>query len=499
MKKLKKNTISSFIFQITTIICGMILPRLLIQQYGSEVNGLTNSISQFLGIISFLDLGVSRTVQSALYKPLVERNKQKINEIITSAASFFRRLAQILLFYVFILLFVYPLLVDGSFGILYTVMLLIAMSISSFAQYYFGVVDQILLIADQRGYIQYTVQTVSLVLNTVFCIILISCGASIQMVKLTTSLIYLIRPLILRIYVNRHYNIDRRTHYDVEPIDQKWDGLAQHIAMVVYESTDTIILTVGSTLENTSIYSVYNLVIHGLKLLVVSMTNGIQSFMGELWARQDREKVTEYFGWMEWSVHTGTVFVFGCAGSLILPFVKVYTNGITDVNYIQPLFALLVVLAGAGYCIRLPYNIMILAAGYYRQTRRCYTMTAMINIVVSLLTVYFLGLVGVAIGTLAAIIYQVIWMVIYNSKSMMCMPVNHFVRHVFVDIVSAVLGALCAGVFTMETVSYISWGILAVKSAAVWAAVIFLLNFVFYPNYMRQLFANLSGKIRSLF
>ena len=72
--KLMKNTISSFVFQITTIICGFILPRLILQQYGSEVNGLINSLNQFLGVISFLELGVGAVIQSALYKPLAQNN-----------------------------------------------------------------------------------------------------------------------------------------------------------------------------------------------------------------------------------------------------------------------------------------------------------------------------------------------------------------------------------------------------------------------------------------
>ncbi len=52
------NTFSSFIMQITTIVCGFILPRLILTKYGSEVNGLLNSISQFLQIIAFLELGL---------------------------------------------------------------------------------------------------------------------------------------------------------------------------------------------------------------------------------------------------------------------------------------------------------------------------------------------------------------------------------------------------------------------------------------------------------
>ena len=73
-RRLFYNTISSLIFQLTTIICGFILPRLILTAFGSEVNGLVNSIIQFLGIISFLELGVGAVVQSTLYKPLAEKN-----------------------------------------------------------------------------------------------------------------------------------------------------------------------------------------------------------------------------------------------------------------------------------------------------------------------------------------------------------------------------------------------------------------------------------------
>lgn len=52
------NSISPLIYQVSTIICGFVLPRLILGYYGTEVNGLVNSITQFLAIISFLELGV---------------------------------------------------------------------------------------------------------------------------------------------------------------------------------------------------------------------------------------------------------------------------------------------------------------------------------------------------------------------------------------------------------------------------------------------------------
>lgn len=452
-KLLAKNTVASLLSQITALVCGFILPRLFLEYFGSEVNGLVNSITQFLGVISFLELGVGAVVQSSLYKPLAEGDKQQVSRVMVSADRFFRRLAQILLGYVLLLVTVYPLIANQSFGYLYTATLIAAISISSFSQYYFGIVNSLLLNADQRGYIQYNAQTITVVLNTVVCVFMIKLGGSVQLVKLTTSLIYLARPLALRIYVNRRYQIDWKIQYDGEPIQQKWNGVAQHIAAVVLDGTDTIVLTLLSTLSNVSIYSVYFMVIKGVKTLFLSMTNGIQSLLGELWARQELEELRKTFGWTEWCIHTGTTFVFSCTAALIVPFVRVYTAGINDANYIQPAFAILLTLANAMHCLRLPYNIMVLAAGHYKQTQKNYIVAATINIVLSVLTVKAWGLIGVAIGTFAAMAYQTVWLAIYDSKHFVSWPMKSVIKQFAVDGITAVFIVVISGILTMHSVT----------------------------------------------
>ena len=199
--KLLYNTLSSLLYQIITIICGFILPRIILQYYGSEVNGLVNSITQFLQVIAFLDLGVGAVVQTALYKPLADKDCDQISKIYKSASKFFKNIARILIVYMIILIIFYPIVVNKSFDFYYTATLIIAMGISYFAQYYFGVVNRLLLIADQNGYIQYNIQIVTLIINTIACIILIKMNVSIQIVKLTTSIIYLARPLLFKYYV----------------------------------------------------------------------------------------------------------------------------------------------------------------------------------------------------------------------------------------------------------------------------------------------------------
>ena len=130
------NSISPLVFQIITIICGFILPKLILTSFGSEVNGLVNSISQFLGVIAFLELGIGAVVKSSLYKPLANEDYTSISEIICSADKFFRKLGYLLLVYVIVMVIVYPAIVNQRFSFWFTASLILAISVRSFAQYF---------------------------------------------------------------------------------------------------------------------------------------------------------------------------------------------------------------------------------------------------------------------------------------------------------------------------------------------------------------------------
>lgn len=486
--RLYKNTISSLLLQIVNIISGFILPRLILSAFGSDVNGLVNSITQFLQLIAFLDLGVGAVVQSSLYKPLADNDEKKISEIYTSGQRFFSRIAQILLGYVLIIICIYPLITRQSFSFFDTALLIAIMSLSSFAQYYFGVMNGLLLVADQKGYIQYSIQIVTVILNTFLCYLLIQFNASIHIVKFVSSTVFLLKPLFLYFVVKRCYNINSKSHYEVEPIKQKWNGLSQHIASVVLESTDTIVLTVFSTLKNVSIYSVYYLVISGIKQLFTSTTLGIQSLLGELYAKNNKKRVEEVFQKTEWIVHTMTVFIFGCANALLIPFVKVYTLGIMDANYEQPFFAALIVIAYAFYCLRIPYHIMIKAAVKYKETQNCYLISAIANLIISIVSVARFGLVGVAVGTLVAMIYQTLWMAWYNYKHIVGVSISLFIKQLLVDIVCFAIGTKITGLLQLNDVSYLGWLMMAIKSALIWSVIVIVANLLVYKNEIRSIF-----------
>jgi len=481
------NSISPLIYQVTTIICGFILPRLILSHFGTEINGLVNSISQFLGVISFLELGVGAVVQSSLYKPLADNDNINVSKVIASADKFFRKLGYILAIYIIVMLFYYPYLVKQSFGFMFTATLILAISIRSFAQYFFGIVNRLLLVADQKAYIQYVAQTIAIIINTIACYTLITFDCSVQIVYGMTSLIFFLQPYAIHLYIKKYYALDRKIHYDVEPIKQKWNGVAQHVAAVILSGSDTVVLTIFSTLVNVSIYAIYFLPMSGARLVIMSMISGIEALIGNLWAKQDLRELRKVFAWTEWLIHTGTTLIFTLTAVLIVPFVQVYTHGVSDANYIQPLFGILLVAANSGHCLRLPYNIMILAAGHYKQTQHNYIIAAVMNIVISIIGVKQFGLIGVTLGTLAAMVYQTVWMAWYNSKNFIQWPMRKFLKQMVVNAVSAASIFIVTGYFTLTGVSYLEWIVLAIKVTACGIFVALLVNYIFYKEFVLKI------------
>lgn len=493
-KKLAWNTMSGMLLQVTTVLCGFILPRAILNRFGSDVNGLLNSIAQFLQMIAFLELGVGAVVQSALYKPLANRDDNAISEVLASGTSFFRKLAGILVLYVIALMFIYPAFIDDRYDFAYDASLILSMSISYFAQYYFGIIDGLLLKADQKAYIINMIDMVTLIINTAFCYCLLYFGFSIQIVKFATAGIFLFRPILVRLYIRRNYRIDRKSRFRKDAVQQKWNGVAQHVAAIVLDSTDMVVLSVFADVYAVSVYSVYLIVVSGIKSLIVSCFGGVRSLFGELWAKQERKELDSYFGSAEWIIHALSVFVWCCTYNLIVPFVLIYTEHMTDVDYNEPVFSALICLAYALYCVRLPFHFMVLASGEYKDTQNIYIVGAVMNLALSVLAVNRWGLIGVTIGTIAAMLYQLLHMGYYVIKHLKVHAFKASAKQFAVDILTISLVLYATSAISGTEATWIGWIILAVKHAVVIAACIVVMNLIFYRQRSMQILKKICRK-----
>jgi len=467
-KKLHLTSFFSLLWQVTSIVCGFILPRFFLETYGSAVNGLISSITQFLEIIALAECGVGAVIQSALYKPLAQKDSAGLSKIVVAAEHFFRNIAKLLLVYIFLLLILYPNIIGNEFSYIYTASLIVIIAISIFAQYYFGIVYRLLLNSDQFGFVPIVVQIVAIVLNLLLSVALMKADYSIHIVKLVSSIIFVIQPLTISFIAHRWYKIDRKVPITKDAIPQKWNGLAQHVAAVVLTSSGIFVLTIFSSLQNVSVYSIYFLVVNGIRRLSMSLTNGMQAFLGNLNANGDADTFKKQFETFEQKMHLFVTFIFSSTALLIVPFIQVYTKGITDVNYINPTFGIMLSAAWGMYCIRLPYNSAVLAIGHYKQTQTSAIIDVVLNLSISIILVFKFGLVGVAIGTFVAMFYRTCYLAWYISKKIINRSLWYFVKFLLFDIISifvyvSLVYKIIGNVVDFEIKSYGEWIALALK------------------------------------
>ena len=474
-RRLKLNGLTAIVYQVTAVICGFFITKLILHSYGSEINGLLSSIGQFLAFFSILDLGIGASMIASLYKPLYEGNSEEISKIVCSGQKFINLISGILLIYVVFLTIAYPLLFHVN-NIIYTASLVAVMGISQFMQYYFGRVNIIFMGATQNMYIYYAIQFLGCLFKTFIGILLIKFGAGILAYEIGIGLSILIQPLLLQRYIRRNYNINRKIQYDGEPIRQKWNGVLQRIAMTVLENTDIIILTFFSNFSIVSVYTIYNLILKSINTLIANALNGFQALLGNLYARDNKDKFKQTSIAVERISQILSVLIFGCCSVLIEPFVKVYTFGVYDINYSVPVFGCLLSVAYLLQCYRLPYNMLMHAVCCFKETQMSAFFEMMINIVLSLVAFFRLGLIGVALGTIGAVLYRTIYLGCYLYKNIFRLSWREIGRHALADVFSVILIQFCAQFIIMFNVTYMSWFLLAVRVFVLSVAIVTVMN-----------------------
>ena len=486
-KKAIYNIITNLILQIVTIIYGFIVPKIIISNFGSSVNGLIASITQFLTYIALLESGFGPVVKSLLYKPIADKDNNTISKILKSSEKFFRTIAYIFIIYIVVLCIIYPILTSNDFGWLYTISLIVIIAISTFAEYFFGMTYRLFLQADQKTYIISIIQIITYILSVISIVILVRMNASIQIIKLVGGIIFILRPLIQNYYVKRKYKINFKKTNENYVMKQKWDGLAQHIAYVIHENTDITLLTVFSTLLEVSVYSVYYLVVKGIKSIIQAFSNGIDASFGDMIARGEHENLNRKFNIYEVLYFTITTIVFTCAIILITPFIRVYTKGVTDANYVRYVFGYLIVISEYIWAVRLPYSSITLAAGHFKETRKGAWIECISNIVISVILVWKFGLIGVTIGTIIAMTIRTIEFIYHTNKYILKRNIFETIKKIGLIITETLIIVLiCCFVPYFDNVSYVNWIINAIITGTIAIIIVFTINIIVYKQDMKS-------------
>lgn len=484
-QKAKLNIIVSLLSQAVTLICGFAIPRLMLDAFGSEVYGATASIAQFLAYITLLDGGIGAVARAALYKPLAQNDMRKVSVITDQVKRFFRIISYIFVIYVLVLACSFKSLSQTEvLDQVSSFLLVLVISLSTFAQYFIGISYSVLLQAAQQTYITTGISALTTVLNTFLVFILVNRNCDIIIVKLVSSCVFAIRPVFLRTYVKKNFSLEKNITSKENLLQQKWNALGQHIAYFLHSNTDIAVLTVFADLKTVAVYSVYNMVAAQIQNIATAFATGMEALFGDMLAKKETKQLHETFDYYETLISLTSITLFATTAALIIPFIRIYTTGVTDANYIEPIFGLILILSSVLYCLRLPYHALVTAAGHFKRTQFAAYGEAGINIVLSIVLVAKLGLVGVAIGTVIATAFRFGFYVIYLSNNIFEREVSKAIKRFLVNLSNFVLafliGRFVGGLFSAE--NYVQWAISAVAVGGSVTLITVAMNLVFYCN-----------------
>jgi len=410
-----QNTVFTAAYQFTAMLMGFVTPRLMMLFYGSQVNGLIVSANEFLTYFRLVEAGLAAAAVFSLYKPLAEKDADGVSAIVSAARQFYNIAGWMFIGLTLIFAVIYPFFVpietlQGNLMDYWSVFLLIcAMGVSGALEFFTLSRYRVLLTADQRTFMVSLASMSSLLLQTAVIVVLAYLHINIIIVRLLASLTIAIRPLILGSYVKKVYpQVNVFAKPNKAALAKRWDAMYQQFTTAFHQGA-AIMLTTVITRDAAmiSVYGTYNMVTVGLWGILKMTTTGIYSGFGDLIVRGQQQKFQKAYRDFEYLYLAITSILFSTAAILIVPFVVLYTDKITDANYSAPLIGMMVVLEAITDHAKMPMDLMITASGKFRETRHHCTAQVLTAVVLgSVLGVWGLqtSLTMAVVGILAGII-----------------------------------------------------------------------------------------------
>ncbi|WP_042202978.1 sugar isomerase [Paenibacillus camerounensis] len=416
-KKSILNVLVGVLSQLIVIGLGFYIPRLVILTYGSEANGLITSVVQVITYLSLLEAGVGAASIQALYKHIGNNDKSKINEILTATSSYYRKTGWYYFIAVILISIGYPLVVSSGFSNLTVMAIVLLSGLGGAVNYYFQGKFRVLLLAEGKNYIEASVTALSTILNNVIRIVLMLNGFDIIVVQAVYFVITIVQIIVYQLYMRKHYNwINFKTTPDYQAISQKNSVLIHELSYLVFKNTDVVLLTLFTNLKVVSVYMMYNMIFGVVERVTFTIRDSFKFALGQKY-NNNFPKFVKMFNLFESSYISLVFALLTITTILILPFMRLYTAGIEDTNYIDTLLPLLFAVVKLLFNARLSSDLVIDIVGHFRKTQWRSILETSINFVFSLILVFPFGAYGVLYATMIALTYRLIDIVWYtNSK-----------------------------------------------------------------------------------
>lgn len=470
-----KNTFWNLVYQLTAVIAGFLVPRAIIGVYGSEVNGLVTSLTQFIGYFALVEAGISGAATFALYKPLAQGDWKSVNVVASASRAFYQKSGGVFLALLVGLSVVYPVFVSaGGLSPWEIVALTFLLGAKVVVDFFSLSKYRVFLTADKRNWLIQFASTVYTLLNTAIIIALSHLRAPVVVVYALALAAVFARSAILAVYTRRRYpELDCKADYGDYRLPQRWDALFLQILGAVQSGAPVILATVlCGSMSDVSVLAVYLLVSNGLQMIPNVLGTGLQSVFGRQIASGDYGALRASYRPYRALVYSVSAVACGCAFSLILPFVDLYAGDFSDADYHNALLGFLVVLNVFLYHGKSSQGLLVIAAGMYHETRWQTCMQALIIVALGIPLTLGFGVTGTIAASCLSNAYRAVDLLLFEptriSRDTVSSSFAAFGLYALQTVLIALPGYFLAGfartwvLWVAVAVALVLWGVVVV-------------------------------------
>ncbi len=501
VKHALKNIKVNLIFYLIYTFVGFFSRKIFLDYLGDEFVGLVGTLQSILRFLNLAELGIGTAIGFALYKPIFDNDREKLNKIVSLLGYLYKRVAIIMLGVGIVCsLFFGHFFEETSFSLWLILYCFYAFLFSSLLGYLVNY-HQSLLQADQKEYLVTSYLQTS---NIIRQIIQACVAYYFQNLYLWVSLelfFSIVYSVIIRKVIKKQYPwliFNQKASKDIlkefkEIIAKVKQVFVHQISTFVTYGTDQLLIYYFVNIQSVAYFGNYFLIFSMIQNIVGKMFTGINAGIGNLIAEDDQKQIEKVF----WEMMSLRFFLAGFTTLniyfLIHSFISIWVGD----KYL--LDNDIIVFMAINYFVliaRLPIDSFLHAYGLYKDTWAP-MVEIVLNLGISLIFGSIWGIKGIVFGTTISVTtILILWKpyYLYTSgfkKSLRKDFWPHFLKLILVFLASAyITNQLKNIVLDYTPVNYWEWFLYAVK-----LNVIIILVFVPLIYFFGKGFKNLIERI----
>lgn len=489
-KKFFYNTLFTALLQVVNIVAAIIVPKFMLKYYGSEINGLVTSITQFITYFNLVEAGLSNAAVYALYKPLADKDNKRISGIVSAAKKFYIQSGLVFTVLTIILAIAYPLFVEiDGFTPLSIFLLVVVLGSNGFLEFFTLSKYRVLLTADQKTYVISIASIIHMVLQTIIIAAMSYYEINIVIVRAVAVISIVLRSIFLAVYCRYRYkDVDYNVEPNMKALDKRWDAMFLQILGAIHQGTAVVLLTViVKDLALVSVYSIFNIVTSGLNSILGIFNSGLAASFGEVIAKGEKKVLQKAYKEFELGFYIVITLVFSVSFIMICPFVNLYTSGITDANYNMPLLGCLMVLNGYMYHLKTPQGMLVMSAGLYKETKYRTLIQGCISLIGGAILAFPMGIYGILLASIISNLYRDIDLFCFAAKYITGLRPIETVKNAVKSILQMCLIVIPFYFIDLNIISWTNW-IISACVVSIWAVIILVLvALIFDRDLLREI------------